>query len=89
MLAALDNVMGWTLDFGDVKTLFDPIFKTLDHHPIHEVAGIDDCDSASIARWIHQQAHLLLPQLSRVDLYQSEGCGSIVTLHPGGPAMPV
>jgi len=27
--APLDEVMGWTVDFGDVKQLFDPIFKRL------------------------------------------------------------
>jgi len=26
--------MGWTVDFGDVKELFDPIFKRIDHHPL-------------------------------------------------------
>jgi 6-pyruvoyltetrahydropterin/6-carboxytetrahydropterin synthase len=89
LLAPLDTVMGWTVDFGDVKTLFDPIFKTLDHHPIQDIVGLDDCDSASIAGWIYAQARLTLPQLARVDLYETEGSGSIVTVHEGGPAMPV
>ena len=48
--------MGWTVDFGDVKELFDPIFKRIDHHPLHELPGLTDPDAASLARWIKDQA---------------------------------
>jgi 6-pyruvoyltetrahydropterin/6-carboxytetrahydropterin synthase len=36
--APLDDVMGWIIDFGDVKQLFGPVFEQLDHHPLHEVS---------------------------------------------------
>ena len=55
--APLDAVLGWTLDFGDVKALFDPLFKRLDHHPLHELSGLDDSDAASIAAHWPQPAH--------------------------------
>lgn len=87
--APIDEVMGWTVDFGDVKTIFDPIFKSLDHHPLHEMEGLEDSDTATIANWIYERAKLELPQLVRVDLYESEGCGSIVGQDLGGPALPV
>jgi len=75
--APLDQVMGWTVDFGDVKEIFTPLFKSLDHRPLYELAGLDDCDSASLARWILQQTRTSLPQLERVDLYETRGCGAI------------
>src|SRR5690606_19711864 len=50
--APLDQVMGWTVDFGDVKAIFDPIFRSLDHHPLHEQAEIADGDTTTIARWL-------------------------------------
>lgn len=87
--APLDRLMGWTVDFGDVKAIFDPVFKTLDHHPLYEQPGLEDGDTATIARWIYQRAKQNLPQLVRVDLYESEGCGSIVGENLGGPALPV
>ncbi len=37
--APLDQVYGWAMDFSDVKLLFDPIFKAMDHHLLHELAG--------------------------------------------------
>ena len=87
--AHLDQMMGWTVDFGDVKTIFDPVFKSLDHHPLHEQTGLENGDTATIEDWIYQRTKKELPQLVRVDLYESEGCGSIVGEDLGGPALPV
>ena len=86
--APLDTLMGWTLDFGEVKALFDPIFRQLDHQPLHELPGLPDSDTASIAAWVLAQAGRELPQLVRVDLYETPGCGSVVG-RAGGPTMPV
>ena len=87
--APLDTVMGWTVDFGDVKALFDPIFKRIDHHPLHELPGVADADAASLARWIRAQAAPLLPQLDRIDLHQTPGTGVILSWGELGPALPV
>lgn len=87
--APLHEVLGWTVDFGDVKALFAPIFKQLDHHPLHEHAELEDADTASVARWILRRGQELLPQLDRVDLYETRGCGAIVCLGDEGPALPV
>lgn len=87
--APLDQVMGWTIDFGDVKEIFNPIFKALDHQPLHEIPDLKDCDTASIAQWILAKARAQLPQLDRVDLYETRGCGAIVSEGAEGPALPV
>jgi 6-pyruvoyltetrahydropterin/6-carboxytetrahydropterin synthase len=88
--APLDEVMGWTIDFGDVKQLFDPIFKSLDHHPIHLMEhGPDDGHTAAIAEWVRARAAAVLPQLLRVDLYETEGSGSVATTEQIAPALPV
>lgn len=88
--APIDEVMGWTVDFGDVKQMFDPIFKSLDHHPIHLIEdGPQDGHTAAIASWIKGKAASDLPALARVDLYETEGCGSIVTTESVFPALPV
>ena len=87
--APLDQVMGWTIDFGDVKTIFDPIFKRLDHHPLHEMDGVADADVASVARWIREQTSPHLPQLDRIDLYETRGCGVTLAWGEVGPALPI
>lgn len=87
--APLDQVLGWTVDFGDVKEIFNPIFQALDHQPLHEIADLPDCDTASIAAWILGKAQAQLPQLDRVDLFETRGCGAIVCAGEEGPALPV
>lgn len=91
LCAPLDQVMGWTVDFGDVKQLFHPLFQALDHRPLHEIPDLGDCDAASLARWILAKARPDLPQLDRVDLWETRGCGARVSVAGaetmvGGPA---
>jgi 6-pyruvoyltetrahydropterin/6-carboxytetrahydropterin synthase len=87
--APLDEVMGWTLDFGDVKRLFDPVFRMLDHHPLHERGDLADCDAATLSRWVLGQARERLPQVNRVDLHETAGCGATVHLGAEAPALPI
>ncbi|WP_404302200.1 6-carboxytetrahydropterin synthase [Alicycliphilus denitrificans] len=87
--APIHQVMGWTVDFGDVKAVFDPIFKSLDHHPLHEQPELADGDTTTIARWLHATTRRQLPQLARVDVFESEGGGSLVGGHLNGPVLPV
>ena len=87
--APLDAVMGWTVDYGDVKRLFKPIFDELDHQPLNELSGLDDPDTAGLARWIRLRAQGQLPQLDRVDVLQSRGCGAILSWGALAPALPI
>ncbi|MBM3272513.1 6-pyruvoyl tetrahydropterin synthase [Candidatus Kaiserbacteria bacterium] len=87
--APLDTVKGWTIDFGDVKEIFNPIFKSIDHQPLYELQGLVDCDVASVADWIFSHAKSQLPSLYRVDLHETPGNGCSVSEVEGGPAMPV
>lgn len=87
--APLDQVLGWTVDFGDVKEIFNPIFKQLDHQPLHEFMGDEDSDTASIARRIKAIAAPLIPALDRIDLNETRGCGVILSWGELGPALPI
>ncbi|MCD8503475.1 MAG: 6-carboxytetrahydropterin synthase [Burkholderiaceae bacterium] len=90
--APLDQVMGWTVDFGDVKEVFNPVFKALDHHPLHENAElslVSDGDTGSMAQWLFAKTQDLLPSLVRVDLFETEGCGSSVGTDLQGPVLPL
>lgn len=87
--APLDDVLGWTVDYGDVKRLFAPVFARIDHHPLHEIEGLADADTTTLARWIHDRAREVLPQLDRIDLYETRGSGAIVCTGEDGPALPV
>ena len=76
--APLDEVLGWVVDFGDVKRLFQPLFDRLDHRPLHEIEGLEQADTATLAAWVLAQARRELPALDRVDLLETPGCGAVV-----------
>jgi len=89
LCGSLDSVMGWTVDFGDVKAIFDPIFKSIDHHPLHEQAALVNGDSATIAKWLYGVVKEKLPELEGVDLFEVEGCGALVGQNVGAALLPV
>lgn len=89
LTAPLDAVLGWTVDYGDVKELFKPLYKQLDHHLLNELQSISDADVASVLHWLHERMASRLPQLDRIDLYETPGCGAVLTWGEQGPALPV
>lgn len=68
---SLDSTMGWVLDFGDVKDRFRPIYRQLDHNPLDRLAGIRNGNSTSVTEWVHMHLSPLVPELARIDLYDS------------------
>lgn len=87
--APIDTVLGWTMDFGDVKAVFDPTFEALDHRPLYELSGLADSDTSSLGDWIFHAVRRDLPELSGVELFQTPGCGVLRFAQAGGPPLPV
>ncbi|NDU86993.1 MAG: 6-pyruvoyl tetrahydropterin synthase [Ferrovum sp.] len=85
LTAPLDALMGWAMDFGDVKRLFAPIYQQLDHHPLHE--RVPAGTTSALLEWIVTQTLPVLPMLDRVDLYETPQVGVIWSL-PGGVSGP-
>ncbi len=89
LTAPLDAVIGWTVDYGDVKALCKPVYQQLDHHRLDELAGLADADLTGLLRWIRDRLQPRLPLLDRIDLYQTPGCGAMLCWGDEGPALPV
>ena len=87
--APLDEILGWTIDYGDVKTRFTPCYQQLDHHQLNDLPGLAGTDAGSLARWIREQVREVLPQLDRLDLFETPGCGAMLTWGEPGPALPI
>ncbi|WP_411873839.1 6-carboxytetrahydropterin synthase [Vulcanococcus limneticus] len=88
LCAPLDSVAGWTVDYGDVKELFRPVYNQIDHHCLMSIPRLDHTDSMSLAQWIRRELASKLPQLDRIDLYQTPGCGVSICWGDVGPALP-
>ena len=89
LTAPLDEVMGWTVDYGDVKQLFKPAYEKLDHNFLNELTGLEDGNIASILCWMQKQLVDVLPALDRIDLYETPGCGAVLSWGGERPALPV
>lgn len=85
----LDETLGWIHDYGDVKRIFDPVFRALDHQPLYEHAGLTDCDPASVARYIDSEMAAGLPGLCRVDVLETPGCGALLRHDGASRDLPV
>jgi len=85
----IDEVMGWAVDFGDVKDRFTPIFKNIDHKPLHLISDLPDTDVSSLSKYVLKEAQKELPQVYRVDIFETRGCGAITSIGARGPILPI
>ena len=68
----VDGRMGWIVDFGDLKSAFEPILEQLDHHYLNEIEGLENPTSEMLVQWIWARLSARLPELSAVEV--SETC---------------
>lgn len=75
----LDPIMGWAVDYSDVKALFKPIYNLIDHHDLNTTLGLANTEEVSaldLAEWIRKELSPTLPQLSAVEVFESD-CKSV------------
>jgi len=75
----VDPVLGWVMDFADVKSAFEPLFQRLDHHYLNDVPGLDNPTSENLARWIWRELKPRLPPLSKVVVHETCTSGASYT----------
>ena len=85
--APLDQVRGWTVDYGDVKRAFQPVYQRLDHQRLDRLPELEDADPASLARWIRREIGDALPPLDRIDLEPTPERGVLLTWGALPPAL--
>jgi len=68
LAGAVDEVLGWVYDYGDVKQAFKPLFESLDHRPLYEIPGLENADDPTLATYIYQHMKPILPSLCGVDI---------------------
>jgi 6-pyruvoyltetrahydropterin/6-carboxytetrahydropterin synthase len=88
LCAPIDSVMGWTVDYGDVKELFKPLYHEIDHRCLTDIPTLRDAGSMRLAKWLREGLTRKLPQLDRIDLNETPGCGVVLSWGGLGPALP-
>lgn len=61
-----DPILGWVMDYADMKTAFKPVWETLDHHYLNEIPGLENPTSENIAIHIWNHLKPRLPLLTEV-----------------------
>ena len=89
LTAPLDTVLGWTVDYGDVKERFKLVYAQLDHHRLDEINSLERADIPSLLAWVRTRLANSLPQLDRLDLFETPGCGGTLCWGGDGPALPI
>ena len=67
----LDPVLGWVMDFAELKAAFAPLHERLDHHYLNDIEGLENPTSERLAEWIWQRLAPRLPLLSRVVVHET------------------
>lgn len=67
----VDPHTGFVADFFDIEDAFAPLLRTLDHHTLNEVEGLENPTAEHIAAWIWHRARPRLPLLAAVRVYET------------------
>ena len=72
---SLDPVLGWIVDFAEIKRLTGEVLQHLDHHFLNEVDGLEQPTTEHIAMWIWDRLKPRLPGLARLTLWENANSG--------------
>lgn len=67
----LDPVLGWVMDFADLKAAVEPLVHRLDHYLLNEIPGLENPTSEVLAVWIWRELAPRLPLLVRITIEET------------------
>jgi 6-pyruvoyltetrahydropterin/6-carboxytetrahydropterin synthase len=67
----VDPVLGWVMDFADMKAAFAPLFERIDHRYLNEITGLENPTSENLARWVWDELKPRLPLLDHVIVHET------------------
>ena len=72
----LDPLLGWVMDYADIKAVVKPVIARLDHYYLNDIPGLENPTSEVIARWLFGELKPLLPELCRIVVKETctSGC---------------
>ena len=67
---------GWVMDFSKIGDAFNPILDRLDHYYLNDIPGLENPTSEVLARWIWNELHPQLAELSSIEIRETctSGC---------------
>ena len=71
----VDDAKGYLIDYGDIKTVTDPLVKRLDHFYLNDIEGLGNPTSENLAKWIYDRLKPSLPLLAAIVVHET--CTSV------------
>jgi len=73
---AIDPILGWVQDFGELKEAWKPVEAELDHYYLNDVPGLENPTSERLAEWIWSRLADALSGLSAIEVRETctSGC---------------
>lgn len=72
-------VLGWVMDFAEIKEVMAPIINAVDHKMLNDVPGLENPTCELLAHWLWQRIKPAMPLLSKITLYETPTSGVICT----------
>jgi 6-pyruvoyltetrahydropterin/6-carboxytetrahydropterin synthase len=69
--------LGWVIDFAEIKSVWKPLEKQLDHYVLNDIEGLDNPTAENIAIWIWRRVKPQIPYLSKVVVRENPNNGVI------------
>ncbi len=73
----LDGKVGWIVDFAQIKAMTNEVLGSLDHRMLNDVPGLEQPTTEHIAMWIWDRLKPVLPELSRIELWENANSGVV------------
>lgn len=67
----IDAKIGWLRDYHEIARTVDPVLKTLDHHVLNEIPGLENPTSEHLAIYLYENIKTLIPQLVQVQVSET------------------
>ncbi len=66
---------GWVMDYGEIKSVCEPVIDRLDHSYLNDIPGLENPTSETIAVWLWNRIKPEIPQLSMVEVKETVATG--------------
>lgn len=76
--SSLDEVMGWAMDYGDVKAIFKPFYEQIDHYCLSELLDEQYSNSETLVYWMSEHLGAHIADLSHVSVFESNERGIVL-----------
>lgn len=67
----VNQQQGWVMDFGDIKSIVQPVIDRLDHHYLNQIKGLEKGTSELLVMWLWDRIKPLLPKLTKIVVWES------------------